>query len=107
MTFLTQSCDVYRREERGTGNDGLPTSAWSLYSEGVACRLMHDAAVAAGGNEGGSVKVPRCYFESDVDLDAADEIVVGGVRYAIEQLFGPAEGGDHYTVASLRSGAQV
>ena len=104
LTFLTQSATVHRWTQTGTENDGHPLVEWSVAAEGVPCRLMHDMATPAGGNEGGQVLGPRCYFEVDTDIKAQDELEIDSVRYAIERSMSPAEGGNHYQVHQLRSG---
>lgn len=102
LSFLTQSADVYRWTEQGPGTDGQPAAAWALQVEGEPCRLMYDNAQATG-NEQSVVAMPRAYFQSGADVKAQDELVIDGQRYSIDKLFGPAEGGDHYTVAYIRS----
>lgn len=99
-SFLTQSARVFRPEQSSSDVDGQPLVAWEEVSTDTPCRLMHDAASVAAA---GSVQRPRCYFDVDADVTVNDEVEVAGVRYALEQLFGPAEGGDHYQVATLRS----
>lgn len=101
-SFLTQSARVFRPGQSSSDVDGQPLVVWEEVSTDTPCRLMHDAASVAG-QAAGSVQRPRCYFDIDADVTANDEVEVEGVRYALDQFFGPAEGGTHYQVATLRS----
>lgn len=111
LSFLRQEATVYRATQEGTGLDGMPMVSWEAVETGKPCRVMHDSGASAGGNEGGTVATPRCYFEAGSGVREQDELGItdaGGaeVRYRIEQMYGPAEGGDHYDVALLRSSKQ-
>ncbi len=102
-SFLTQSARVLRPSQTSSDTDGQPVVSWSEVDAALACRLMHDAAPSVGGAGDGDTFKPRCYFEYGADVRQNDEIEVDSIRYAVEHLFSPAEGGTHYTVATVRS----
>ena len=71
LSFLRQEATIYRSSEVGTGVDGMPEVEWSTLETGRPCRIMHDSGASAGGNEGGTVSTPRCYFEVGSEIGRA------------------------------------